>query len=1300
MSTLRARIQAFEQQQQAEDHGPVQTGPSIAPKPSLATKTSCKGVWQGGGSVAIAVNLTVDTTTAQPKPSDPSPKPSDPSPKPSDPSPKPSDPSPKPSDPSPKPIKTTSKSPPLNPKDQTARRGRQREPPQIPVLLPDLQRPEITILSAEPLVSNTWFPGASGGFPPPPPPAAQIWGSSIPPTVQPPPSYDEVIREKSQEQDQVLPLSSSSVSTTTIATQTDTGPESSVPTHSHAPVQRGSVATRAPKPPRPSFPFISKPDDTPSHVDDTTGAATATVDPLLFLEDSPALHTHTPTSRHTENTRPAAFHSDLLTSDSFSPLTFASGSQTDQWVQSSSVPPPHSTVALTTPSSPPPLHTRPRPHPRTKNSLRPIKREVKVQTLVRLGQTESEVTENQEVSYQEGKYLQELLDAFSSDDWGFPDHHSNDNRESESGEEEEEEEDMSTLRARIQAFEQQQQAEDHGSHGDNGALLGRGRPEPRHRLQAPSKPAPPIAPKPSLATKTSCKGVWQGGGSVAIAVNLTVDTTTAQPKPSDPSPKPSDPSPKPSDPSPKPSDPSPKPSDPSPKPIKTTSSTPVLNPIVPIPAPRPMLPRKPPSEPQRPDRQAGQTEGTPPNPCPPPRPPVAPRTRPSGDLHSTNTRPSVAQKPTAMTSSGRASALPENRRPSLASKPSIQTLTPAPVQATPPTLAPSPTPNPAPVGSTLPVLTPAPVGSTPPVLTPAPVRSTPPALPPAPVRSTPPVLTPAPVGSPPPVLTPAPVGSTPPVLTPAPVGSTPPVLTPAPVGSTPPVLTPGPVGSTPPVLTPAPVGSTPPAPVGSTPPVLTPAPVGSTPPVLTPAPVGSTPPVLTPTPVGSTPPALPPAPVQRKTQPVSTESEPPLPPRPQGGVKMLPLRPPPIKTVPGRPPPPQTISAPSTISSNQPSPPQDVSAPSTTSANQQAVPAPSNQPQGQSAPKRGPPLPPRPKPGHPLYKNYMMGMALELAEQGSNGRKSGEVSCQKQDVLVLLEKADSTHDDCLLGEESGRVQGSHMTVINPLSDQSQSPNDQHNQSDPASDDKSQLKPPSEYKSQSEPPSILPSQTREEKTQPVTAPVSGPRCVARFDYEGEEEDELTFSQGNVIALTEVIDQEWGRGQIHGRIGIFPLAFTEILEEPSPPAGLQPIVETTKETTESADVPDQWVVALHDFPGQTAEDLWFQQGALIRVTQRVDADWTRGKLDGREGLFPTNFTHTCNTAQPMTSQPVARGVAKVLFDFSGESEDELSLKAGEVVTGVVTVDEEWYLGDAGGRRGLVPKNYLKLLPGSCK
>lgn len=53
-------------------------------------------------------------------------------------------------------------------------------------------------------------------------------------------------------------------------------------------------------------------------------------------------------------------------------------------------------------------------------------------------------------------------------------------------------------------------------------------------------------------------------------------------------------------------------------------------------------------------------------------------------------------------------------------------------------------------------------------------------------------------------------------------------------------------------------------------------------------------------------------------------------------------------------------------------------------------------------------------------------------------------------------------------------------------------------------------------------------------------------MALFDYEGEEDDELTFSQGDVIALREHIGDEWGRGEIHGRIGIFPLNFTKVVE----------------------------------------------------------------------------------------------------------------------------------------------------------
>lgn len=66
-------------------------------------------------------------------------------------------------------------------------------------------------------------------------------------------------------------------------------------------------------------------------------------------------------------------------------------------------------------------------------------------------------------------------------------------------------------------------------------------------------------------------------------------------------------------------------------------------------------------------------------------------------------------------------------------------------------------------------------------------------------------------------------------------------------------------------------------------------------------------------------------------------------------------------------------------------------------------------------------------------------------------------------------------------------------------------------------------------------------------------------MALFDYEGEDDDELTFSQGDVVALQELVGQEWGRGQLHERVGIFPLSFTEVVEplpQSAPSAGEVP------------------------------------------------------------------------------------------------------------------------------------------------
>nr|XP_046236955.1 SH3 domain-containing protein 19-like [Scatophagus argus] len=1017
-------------------------------------------------------------------------------------------------------TRTTSLSEPSRDRERDRDRDRDR----------DRRRPEITILSAEPLASTSWFPGGSGGFPPPPPPpAAQIWGPTIPPSIQPPPSYEEVIKEKTQE---LLPppapsSSSCPASTITIATQTDPG---------SAPDPQDSQVRRPARPPRPPVPYPPN----PSLVEDVTTSQSASTSPDCVI---PNAHTtaHTPCCE--------------LLSELCSPLTSASADQSDQWDQSSA---PVDATAPPATSSHAPLE-RPRPRPRTRLSVQPISSEVKVQTLVKLREdglatlAARAQTDNANQEARQGKYLQELLEAFSADDWGFPERRSDSSghSQSESDEGDEDEEDMATLRARIQAFEQQQQQVAEGSGGDasNRDFVATKRPEPRPRPRLQGQPAksvpPTVAPKPknfSHAPKPSSKVFWEDGGLTADSGSTEASKTTETPQSA--------------------AEPSftPKPAPALvPQPCKNTEK-PLITPkpqlaaetvqsgaSAPVPAPRPPPPKL---------TSSGSETPTLSNPKPPPRPPVAPRASigaPQQDKspaagHSTPTlppRPSVEVSGGAQTGSDETQDAANQTvkagsgRPGVPTKPAALT---SPRRASAPHLAPKPS------GASVP-------------------PPDPNAAPPKPAAT---------------------------AAASRPSGPAPGLKPPAPA------------------LRKGPVTQTKPEAAGAEEP---------------------------------------------------NSSDPPLPPRPSSS-KLLPLRPPPIKSTPGRPPPPAVTSASSANQMTPPPPAKTGPAPSVPTASQ---PSPSNttssvsanQMQSQRAAKRGPPLPPRPKPGHPLYSSYV-----------------------KQEVLIVLD--DPSPSEHLSGD------GRSQTAVTPLIHPSQCLLDLDIQPEPVPDQDSQSKPALEDLGLPDSQSILPVQPAEQKEEPEPPPVSGPRCVASFDYEGEEDDELTFSQGDVIVLLELVGQEWGRGQIHGRIGVFPLNFTEVVE-PLPPSSAgetaNPALAGTPKTSQDADS-EEWAVALFDFPGQTAEDLSFHKGALIQVTEHVDAEWRRGRLEGREGLYPAAFAQTCQV-----QQSAVKGRAN--FDFTAESENELTLKVGDIITQVESVDEQWILGVVDGKRGIVPKNYISIL-----
>ncbi|ESP02370.1 hypothetical protein LOTGIDRAFT_99918, partial [Lottia gigantea] len=53
------------------------------------------------------------------------------------------------------------------------------------------------------------------------------------------------------------------------------------------------------------------------------------------------------------------------------------------------------------------------------------------------------------------------------------------------------------------------------------------------------------------------------------------------------------------------------------------------------------------------------------------------------------------------------------------------------------------------------------------------------------------------------------------------------------------------------------------------------------------------------------------------------------------------------------------------------------------------------------------------------------------------------------------------------------------------------------------------------------------------------------------------------------------------------------------------------------------PTNSVKALYDLEAQGSDELGFKKGDIILVTDQVDANWRRGKLNGKTGIFPVNY-----------------------------------------------------------------------------
>eukprot|EP00516_Mucochytrium_quahogii_P004005 CAMPEP_0203761020 /NCGR_PEP_ID=MMETSP0098-20131031/14192_1 /ASSEMBLY_ACC=CAM_ASM_000208 /TAXON_ID=96639 /ORGANISM=" , Strain NY0313808BC1" /LENGTH=949 /DNA_ID=CAMNT_0050654823 /DNA_START=76 /DNA_END=2925 /DNA_ORIENTATION=- len=184
----------------------------------------------------------------------------------------------------------------------------------------------------------------------------------------------------------------------------------------------------------------------------------------------------------------------------------------------------------------------------------------------------------------------------------------------------------------------------------------------------------------------------------------------------------------------------------------------------------------------------------------------------------------------------------------------------------------------------------------------------------------------------------------------------------------------------------------------------------------------------------------------------------------------------------------------------------------------------------------------------------------------------------------------------------------------------------------------------------EPPAPSPPAPEPPAPSPPKAAISSSeeRAKALFDFEGQESDDLSFSEGDVIVVLNKVNDDWWEGRApNGQTGIFPKNFVEPMpaEDPTPPASPSTIRGTDPSISEkisalhrgSSGVIAQGVTgggktfarANEEFKGEEDGDLSFDPNDIIEITEEVDDNWSKGKvvkgrfLSQSEGIFPVSF-----------------------------------------------------------------------------
>lgn len=221
-----------------------------------------------------------------------------------------------------------------------------------------------------------------------------------------------------------------------------------------------------------------------------------------------------------------------------------------------------------------------------------------------------------------------------------------------------------------------------------------------------------------------------------------------------------------------------------------------------------------------------------------------------------------------------------------------------------------------------------------------------------------------------------------------------------------------------------------------------------------------------------------------------------------------------------------------------------------------------------------------------------------------------------------------------------------------------------------------------------------------------------QCKVLFEYVPQNEDELELKVGEIIEITEEVEEGWWSGSMNGKSGLFPSNFVKEIDSTED--------AETSDVTEEQDTRDGTSSPTSPHPGngvmaQPKKIKGIGFGDIFRegsVKLRTSLKGPSENMEKTEKPIPPLPSATkptpLSTPEHPKGEKEAESKAKVkeyckaTFHYEATNQDELDLKEGEVILILSkdTGEPGWWRGEVNGKQGVFPDNFVSLLPESDK